>query len=957
MTELKKVFISYSWDSEEHINWVAKLAQDIEIQEGFHVIWDGYDLDSCVDKNLFMEESVYKADFTVVVATQNYLSKANKREGGVGIETFLNANRHWEEMLANKKTNSIVVVREKDSTPLYLKGHFHLNFVEDVDYPKKIAELLQLLNERPRFKRPQKIALPADVKVYNLTKAAEIIHIGTRNRKQVIELSEGTDFSGGNRIKFEVWETTTPAIVHILALHNNINIGQTLSRAAEVLISKDVAISHLMVLRPKEKRKNSESLESIFNDKKSHYLDGAILTELTYEEYIWNYCIDESFKTVKSPDTIDFYTTQELNDGENSYDSAVSHLIKVLTNDVSCSPQLVIGGGGIGKTSLCLSLVKSLVQNHSSKILTVLIRSEDIRKYLEAGDVAPGQIESIYDIYELQAKYLKHSNLFDKKTFELSIVSGNIAIVVDGLDELSSIFKEKFNIKSFLKSIESLHEELGYGRILLTSRDNSLISQDDLEEMSIKSYALLGFKIENCRKYLKKRFARFDDVSQICEKIISKVEADLLFGESRIVPFFVDVISNIYEENIASSEEGFEFDVRFDETPYPSLNELIDHVIYSVFEREKTRHKFDMQPGEMVDLFCYLNQECGEVWLAKDVQELLSGLYGSKGDDLYEYIKKNPLIKPFDDSLKFKYDFLNSYFNSLTLFNSFIRSDSSDVFAKTLSRVGSDAVEFKDITRFFSLDAQSFLDNSREIVDGFRKKLVSLEGGAASESIGFKLAIENIVSLIHYVRKTKKEDFTSDIKYLYGVTQNQIDYLYIKGDLPAFDFSEMSVSKSRFKNYQKFLGSNFEGASFIYSEFEGCHNDSFRNSEFLKAKIDRDSCVLGDLADTYVMLGNSAEANAKLLIDDSIKFLGCFYKGSSFRDNNKVHMRFSNHVPGLKRRVFHKLISNGYFRVSSQKEVDTFYEIEDAFKASVRRFINDGYKDYRLKSFLKFVQE
>src|SRR5690606_28355922 len=116
------------------------------------------------------------------------------------------------------------------------------------------------------------------------------------------------------------------------------------------------------------------------------------------------------------------------------------------------------------------------------------------------------------------------------------------------------------------------------------------ISLADLESTSIKHYELLGFKSENCRAYLKKRFNRYTNTEEVCEKIISKVESSLLFGGNRIIPFFVDVISNIYEASLEEEGDNFDFDINHTETPYPSLNEITDHIIYSVFEREKTRH-------------------------------------------------------------------------------------------------------------------------------------------------------------------------------------------------------------------------------------------------------------------------------------------------------------------------------------------------------------------------------
>mgnify|MGYP003601535196 CR=1 FL=1 len=951
--EQKKVFISYSWDSDEHKNWVSKLAGDLERLNDFHVIWDGYDLDSFVDKNLFMEDAVTHADFTIIVATTAYAAKADNREGGVGIETFLNTAKHWQKMLESKRSNSIVVLKERDSMPTYLKGHFYVDFTNESNYHAQFHELINKLNEKPKYKRPQKNQISSEVKAYQLTKAAEIIGIGARNRKCVISTQEGTDFSGSNRVKFELWETNTPAQVHILALHNNININQTLRRAVDEIIHRKIPITNLTVLRPKEKRKNSESIDTIFLEKSGRTFNSLNLVELTYEDYVWNYCIDESFKTTEAPDAIDFYTSQELASASQTYGSAINHLIEKLTNESGCCTQLVIGSGGIGKTSLCLSLVQKLIETHGKKILTVLIRSEDIRKYLETADVSPPVVQSIYDIYELQAKYLKHVNLFDKKTFELSIVSGSIAIIIDGLDELSSVFKEKFDLKSFLKSIDSLHTELGYGRILLTTRDNSLVSTAEIEQLSFDSYELLGFKIENCKNYLRRRFRAYDSTDATCNKITAKVQESLLYGENRIIPFFVDVIANIYEENILQ-HDSLDFEIKLDSPPYPSLNEITDHILYSICEREKTRHKLSIEPSDLIELFCYMNQEFGEVWSIDSVKDTASAFFGNNGENLDEYIRKNPLLKAESGNVRFKYDFLHSYFNSLNLFNGFISSNTSITFAQSVAKLTHDSSEMKDVSKFYNGRYDEFLLSAQNLILDYKVKLAAIKKQVERSSV--ISAIENIIFLSHSIKNTTKETFTSDVKNIYQQNDATIEYLYIKGDLPPFDFTGVTVTHSRFKNYPKFLGSKFDGATFIYSDFVSCHNDSYRNSDLLKAKIDKSTCSLGDLSDSVVMLDNTSKINSQLLRDEAESFLSSFYRGSIFRDNNTVHMNFSNHIPGLKRKAFNKLLSNNFIVVSSEKEVDTFYKIGDSFKESVRKFLNDGYKDGKMKSFLRFIE-
>ena len=50
------IFISYNSGNDSHDQWVARLADDLDQQEGLHVIYDQYDLDVYMDKNKFMVE-------------------------------------------------------------------------------------------------------------------------------------------------------------------------------------------------------------------------------------------------------------------------------------------------------------------------------------------------------------------------------------------------------------------------------------------------------------------------------------------------------------------------------------------------------------------------------------------------------------------------------------------------------------------------------------------------------------------------------------------------------------------------------------------------------------------------------------------------------------------------------------------------------------------------------------
>ena len=81
----KKLFISYSWDNEEHKEWVNNLAEKLK-GEGFDIY-----LDQCLNigdnLNNFMNNTPLECDKILVICTPTYTNKANNYSDGVGRET------------------------------------------------------------------------------------------------------------------------------------------------------------------------------------------------------------------------------------------------------------------------------------------------------------------------------------------------------------------------------------------------------------------------------------------------------------------------------------------------------------------------------------------------------------------------------------------------------------------------------------------------------------------------------------------------------------------------------------------------------------------------------------------------------------------------------------------------------------------------------------------------------
>jgi hypothetical protein len=83
-----KVFISYSHDSQEHKDWVLRLASDLRTS-GIDAVLDRWDLSPGQDMAAFMAHGISSADRVLLICTDNYVSKAEAGTGGVGYERLI----------------------------------------------------------------------------------------------------------------------------------------------------------------------------------------------------------------------------------------------------------------------------------------------------------------------------------------------------------------------------------------------------------------------------------------------------------------------------------------------------------------------------------------------------------------------------------------------------------------------------------------------------------------------------------------------------------------------------------------------------------------------------------------------------------------------------------------------------------------------------------------------------
>jgi hypothetical protein len=146
------VFVSYSWDSKDHKEWVLRLAAALQREPDVEVTLDQYDLWAGKDFTHFMERGL-KCERIVVVSTPEYVRKSEERTGGVGYECSLITADLADDMIQDK---FIPVLRNGNVLPSFLGAKLRLDFRDPRDFETELSRLLAAIRRQPESLRPAK---------------------------------------------------------------------------------------------------------------------------------------------------------------------------------------------------------------------------------------------------------------------------------------------------------------------------------------------------------------------------------------------------------------------------------------------------------------------------------------------------------------------------------------------------------------------------------------------------------------------------------------------------------------------------------------------------------------------------------------------------------------------------------------------------------------------------------
>lgn len=207
-----KAFISYSWDSDDHKNWVRELATRLR-SGGIDITLDQWHLVPGDQLPEFMERAVRESDYILIICTHKYRERSNNRQGGVGYEGDIITA---EFMTTRNPRKFIPILRQQswtESAPNWLLGKYYIDlsstpYIQNY-YDDLLTTLLGIREKAPPIGPAQRteaiVTTTSDNLKTTLPYDCESIQITGIIADQVgVPRNDGTRGSGLYRIPFRL---------------------------------------------------------------------------------------------------------------------------------------------------------------------------------------------------------------------------------------------------------------------------------------------------------------------------------------------------------------------------------------------------------------------------------------------------------------------------------------------------------------------------------------------------------------------------------------------------------------------------------------------------------------------------------------------------------------------------------------------------------------------------------
>jgi hypothetical protein len=743
------------------------------------------------------------------------------------------------------------------------------------------------------------------------------------------------------KIGFELYkeyDVVESKIVYYLYLYQGINQTATYDYLMEKYKSQ-LSNKNLLIFLPKENdQKNfsvrKKNITNKFNPLKVFYIDEFIKKHCTP-----NLFIDES----NNEDFLNLSNfvlpSYKLGTNNENIDSYIEEWLNK-DND----PLLIIkGDGGIGKTTFAYYIADK----------TKEIKGQPSVLFIDSIQVKDNLLNrrnqflpiTLFDFYEA-FRYTSSSIItIDEDLFKLNIDSGNILLIIDGLDEVIAKIPD-FDVNNFLKSIYDITKDIGSGKVIITCR-TYFWDTFALSTSNQKVIELLPFNKSQIELFFKRSFYQEPNLEKKAIKLAEEFKSPGNSDDYIYHPYVLDVIRSI----LKSGQGHLNIDQQVLTSNY--LNQSInnDYIIYHICERERKRIGQIITDDQVKFFIQFAIEKRGIIDTANLGDFINSSLKKHIDDTNVEAFKAHPFLLKSDKTIKFKYDFLTDFFKSIYVSIFFTEKGISEEITDYLREIliencRSGAGMFGDIVaRIFSWNEMDILQVS-DIIEKIHKSNIEDDSKRKAIATVFNISIQ--INRKFYANNI--ENNTQLLKSLFlKNSSNVIEKLCIinlvNSDTKVkFDFSDLYFSKCYFKNYDSFWDCKMNERT----RFFECHllNLKFEKKTLIDRSIFQ-NCIKDNQVDRVF------EQNTNLLSDrteNARQFLSDFFH--LFFSNGRLGRQWETKVikprfAGINQSVFEynkviKLMKKRNVVIITEESEGPKFAINEMYKEDVTKFVKDG---------------
>lgn len=163
-----KVFISYKWEDDTHIEWVERLARDLR-QRGINALLDKWEVPLGESFSTYMTSAISKSDVFLFIMTPSSVKAAESQNkgGAVRFEVQIATARK----IAGERFRFIGILRKGKRVATHLRDCRYIDFRDDNAYPLALARLvneLRGISEKPSLPAKLNLNLIAEPVIHHI---------------------------------------------------------------------------------------------------------------------------------------------------------------------------------------------------------------------------------------------------------------------------------------------------------------------------------------------------------------------------------------------------------------------------------------------------------------------------------------------------------------------------------------------------------------------------------------------------------------------------------------------------------------------------------------------------------------------------------------------------------------------------------------------------------------------